>query len=117
MMESLTKFARDLDDSDQRQDLLLLQMFIQQGIAAKRASDTAHGSHKVGEEEEEEEEEGEGEVEEGGGGGEDGQEGGGEGCGGGGGGQGRQAVVMVVSTNEQSYSQYRDCQLAVQGSP
>ena len=96
MMESLTKFARHLDDSDQRQDLLLLQMFIQQGIAAKRASDTAHGSHKVGEEEEEEEEEeGEGEVEEGRGGGEDGQEGG-EGCGGGGGGQGRQAVVMLL---------------------
>ena len=58
MMESLTYVARHLDDSDQRQDLLLktLQLFIQQGIAAKRASDTTQGSHKVGEEEGEEEE-------------------------------------------------------------
>lgn len=50
MMESLTFIARYLDDTEQRRDLLLktLQLFIQQGITAKRAIDTAQSSHKVG---------------------------------------------------------------------
>lgn len=50
MMESLTFIARYLDDTEQRRDLLLktLQLFIQQGITAERASDTAQSSHKVG---------------------------------------------------------------------
>ena len=49
MMESLIFVARHLDDTDRRRDLLLktLQLFIQQGIVAKSASDTAQSSHKV----------------------------------------------------------------------
>ena len=49
MMDSLTFIARYLDNTDQRRDLLLktLQLFIQQGITAKKASDTAQSSHKV----------------------------------------------------------------------
>ena len=48
-MESLTYVARHLDDQEQRHELLLktLQLFIQQGIGAKRASDSAQSSHKV----------------------------------------------------------------------
>ena len=49
MTDSLTFVARYLDDVEQRRDLLLkaLQLFIQQGISAKRASDTAQSSHRV----------------------------------------------------------------------
>lgn len=49
MVDSLTFLARNLDNSEQRIELLLktLQLFIQQGIAAKRASDSAQSSHKV----------------------------------------------------------------------
>ena len=49
MMDSLTFLARYLGDGEQRRELLLrtLQQFIQQGIMAKKASDSAQSTHKV----------------------------------------------------------------------
>ena len=49
MMDSLSFLARYLGNGDQRKELLLrsLQLFIQQGIRAKKASDSAQSSHKV----------------------------------------------------------------------
>ena len=48
-MDSLAFLARYLDNEEQRRELLLkmLQLFIQQGILAKKASDSAQSSHKV----------------------------------------------------------------------
>ena len=49
MMDSLTFLARYLGDGEQRRELLLktLQQFIQQGIMAKKASDSTQSTHKV----------------------------------------------------------------------
>ena len=49
MMDSLTFLTRYLGDGEQRRELLLrtLQQFIQQGILAKKASDSVQSTHKV----------------------------------------------------------------------
>ncbi|CAI8048545.1 Phosphatidylinositol 4-kinase alpha [Geodia barretti] len=49
MMDSLTFLARYLGDGEQRRELLLktLQQFIQQGIMAKKASDSTQSTHKA----------------------------------------------------------------------
>ena len=48
-MDSLTFLTRYLGDGEQRRELLLrtLQQFIQQGILAKKASDSVQSTHKV----------------------------------------------------------------------
>jgi len=49
VVDSLSYVAQELTDSEARQELTLksLQLFVQQGIEAKRASDKADITHKV----------------------------------------------------------------------
>ena len=49
MVNSLVYMANHLQESEERQELMLksLQLFVQQGIEAKKASDRADATHKV----------------------------------------------------------------------
>lgn len=49
VLNSLVYMAKHMEDQEERQKLLVktLQLFVQQGIEAKKASDKADASHKA----------------------------------------------------------------------